>query len=176
MCKRVESPGLVWRDHLLGVGPSRPWAFGLFVWESSLCPYSCCLSRCQNAVLLQDLNFWKLIKTCLLWVGSGASRCRPRPLFGAPLLPCWAQGTGSGRMLGTECRGGGSPVAALPSPGANFSEESGQPAAAPFTYLLALFLPQHQRRGVLGGKLHSGSGRSTLPILRKTPSHRSSTC
>lgn len=64
MCERVESPGLVWR------ATSMVWALQalgiLAVRESSLYP-SCCLSRCQNAVLLQDLDFWKLIKTCLLW-------------------------------------------------------------------------------------------------------------
>lgn len=39
-----------------------------------------------------------------------------------------------------------------------------------------LLLPQHQLRGILGEKLHCGSGRFTLPILRKKPSHLSSTC
>lgn len=40
----------------------------------------CCLSRCQNSVLLRGLNFWKPIKMCLLWVGSRDSGCRPLSL------------------------------------------------------------------------------------------------
>lgn len=138
---------------------------GLGLWESSPYPYSCCLSRCQSAVLLQDLNFWKLTKTCLLWVGSGASGCRPRPLFGALLLPCWAPGTGSGRGLGTEWRRGQPCCSALP--GVNFSAEPGQPAAAPLTYLLAS-LSLNANGGGPGGKLHSGSGRSTCLYLGKS--------
>lgn len=92
LCKCLESwgkcgettsscPSKVWATQALGL-----WV--VYVWGSSLHLSSCCLSRCQNSVLLQDLNFWKLIKMCLLWVESRASGCRLCPLFGAPLPPC----------------------------------------------------------------------------------------
>lgn len=65
---------------------SRLWA--AYVWGSSLQLCSHCLSRCQNSVLLQGLNFWKPNKMCLLWVGSKASGCRSLPVVGVPLPSC----------------------------------------------------------------------------------------
>ena len=84
MCECVES----WdRSGESTFSPtSRLWA--AYVWGSSLQLCSHCLSRCQNSVLLQGLNFWKPIKMCLLWVGSKASGCRPLPLVGVPLPSC----------------------------------------------------------------------------------------
>lgn len=63
MCEGGGSPGRC--------GPLQALGLRTVCWGSSLHPCSRCLSRCQNSVLLQDLNFWKLIKTCLLWWGQG---------------------------------------------------------------------------------------------------------
>lgn len=101
-----------------------PQASGLwaaFVCGSSLHLCFCCLSRCQNSVLLRGLNFWKPIKMCLLWVGSRASGCRPLPLFGVPLPPCTAHGAGSVRPWKSERRMGQPCCALCPSPRVNFS-------------------------------------------------------
>lgn len=76
------------RTSKLWAPPQASGLWAAYVWGSSLCLCFCCLSRCQNSVLLWGLNFWKPIKMCLLWVGSRASGCRPLPLFGVPLPPC----------------------------------------------------------------------------------------
>lgn len=58
-------------------------------------------------------------------------------------------------MLGTEMEEGAALLLlcpALPSPAVNFSEGSGQPAAAPFAYLLASLTPSTPIEGDPGGK------------------------
>lgn len=139
----------MWRDHLHGVGPSRPWGFGLLVWESSLYPCSCCLSRCQNAVLLQDLNFWKLIKTCLLWGGQGPldvdppSVWRPSPSLLSARDWVW-QGARNGMEEGAAllllC-----PLLELIS-----VKSPANLLLLPLPICWLLFPPQHQLRGILG--------------------------
>lgn len=64
----------------------------------------------------------------------------------------------------------GQPCAVLPSPGVNFSEEF-SPAnllLLPLPICWLFFLPPHQLRGVLGEKLHSGSGRPLRLYLGKS--------
>ena len=65
--------GQVWGDHLLthlqGVSPSRPWGFEfMFEDQTSILVLVACSD--VKTLLLQGLNFGKLIKMCLLWVGS----------------------------------------------------------------------------------------------------------
>lgn len=58
-----------------------------YVWGSSFHPCSCCLSRCQNSVLLQGLNFWKPIKCAFCGWGQEPLDVGPAPWLAPRPLP-----------------------------------------------------------------------------------------